>query len=74
MYIGKKKGPHLYWIYFSREGWVILILHVLVSDFNPALGTYTVCDFSPPTLVIIKVAITNSFSAHLFTFFQKLGP
>lgn len=68
MYTGKKKEPHLYWIYFSREVWVILILDVLINDFNPAWSIYTVCDFSLPTTVIIKVAITNCVSGHLFAF------
>lgn len=40
MYIGKKSEPLLCWIYFSRGGWVILILHVLDSDFNPAWSAY----------------------------------
>lgn len=36
VYIGKKNEPYSNQIYLSREGWVILILNVLVSDFNPA--------------------------------------
>lgn len=35
-----KKKSHSHWIYFSRRHGVILILTVLVSDFNPAQSTY----------------------------------
>lgn len=47
-------------IYLCKGGSLILILHVLISDFNPVWSAY-VCVSFPSTPVIIKVFWLTSF-------------